>query len=208
MFVPALARHSLRRDNEPNTVMGMAGKLSAVLVVFLCLTAAATGATPAPSKMILQFSDLPSGFAQDFSHHVSATQARKENGGFLSPGFQTSWEAQYSRQAITGIIQISALVSVYTTPSAAHNSLLRGYARVQRERKLKRLSVGSPLGDEARMYSYTTTSAGYRLVVYVVAWRSGQVKAGVLAGGIVATVDPARIVRLARKQHARILAAA
>jgi hypothetical protein len=184
----------------------MAGKLCAVLIAFLSLTAAAAGATPAPSRMILQFSDLPSGFAQDFSHHVSATQARKENGGWLSPGFQAGWEAQYSRQAITGIIQISSRAGVYATPSAAHNSLAHGYTLVQRERKLKRLSVGAPPGDEARMYSYTATSAGYHVIVYVVAWRDGRVKAGVLAGGIVGTVDPARIVRLARKQHARILA--
>jgi ABC-type thiamin/hydroxymethylpyrimidine transport system permease subunit len=56
------------------------------------------------------------------------------------------------------------------------------------------------------MYSYTATNAGYHIIVYVVAWRSGRVKAGVLGGGILGTVDRARIVRLARKQHARILA--
>jgi hypothetical protein len=176
------------------------------MAVGLCLTAAASGATPAPSRMVLRFSDLPSGFAQDFSRHVNASRARKENGGQLAPGYQTGWEAQYSRQAIAGIIQISSLASVYTTPSAAHNSLLLGYARVKRERKLKRLSVGSPLGDEARMYSYVASSSGFRVVVYVVAWRSGRVKAGVLTGGILGTVDANQIVKLARKQHARILA--
>jgi hypothetical protein len=176
--------------------------------VFLSLTAAAAGATAAPSKMVLQFSDLPSGFAQDFSRHVSATQARKKNGGWLSPGFQTGWEAQYSRQAITGILRVSSLAGVYATVSAAHNSLTKGYARVKRERKLKRLSVGSRLGDEARMYSYTATSAGYHIVVYAVVWRDGRVKAGVIAAGILGTIDPARIVGLARKQHARILAVA
>jgi hypothetical protein len=184
----------------------MAGKLCAVLIVFLCLTAAAAGATPAPSRMVLHFSDLPSGFAQDFSHHVNATQARKENGGWLSPGFQTGWEAQYSRQAITGILRLSSLAGVYATVSAAHNSLTKGYALVKRERKLKRLSVGSPLGDEARMYSYTATGAGYHFIVYAVIWRDGRVKAGVFGAGIVGTVDPAQIVRLARKQHDRIVA--
>jgi hypothetical protein len=185
----------------------MAGKLCAVLIAFLSLTAAAAGATPAPSKMILQFSDLPSGFAQDFSRHVSASQARKENGGWLAPGYQTGWEAQYARQAITGIIRLSSQASVYATPSAAHNSLTQGYLRVQRERKLKRLSVGSRLGNEARMYSYTAKNAGYQFIAYIVAWRSGQVKAGVVAVGILGTVEPKQIVRLARKQQARILAA-
>jgi hypothetical protein len=154
--------------------------------------------------MVLQFSDLPSGFAQDFSRHVNATQARKQSGGRLAAGYQTGWEAQYSRQAITGIIQISSLASVYATALAAHNSLLQSYARAKRERKLKRLSVGSPLGDEARMYSYAARSSGFDVIVYVVSWRSGRVKAAVLAGGILGTVDPARIVGLARKQHARI----
>jgi hypothetical protein len=177
------------------------------MVVWSCLTAAASAATPGPSRMVLKFSDLPSGFAQDFSHHVSASRARKENGGYLAPGYQTGWEAQYSRQAITGIIQISSQASVYLTTSAAHNSVLQGYARAKRERKLKRLSVGAPLGDEARMYSYVARSAGFEVIVYVVSWRSGRVKAGVLAGGILGTVDASRIVRLARKQHARILAA-
>jgi hypothetical protein len=124
--------------------------------------------------MVLHFSDLPSGFAQDFSRHVSARRARKENGGWLSPGFQTGWEAQYSRQAITGIIRISSLAGVYATVSAAHNSLTHGYALVRRERKLKRLSVGSRLGDEARMYSYTATSSGFHIIVYAVIWRSGR----------------------------------
>jgi hypothetical protein len=185
----------------------MAGKLAAVLVVFLSLAAAASGATPAPGKMVLQFSDLPSGLAQDFSHHVSASQARKENGGWLAPGYQTGWEAQYSRKAITGIVEIVSFVGVYATSSAAHNSLIESYAHAKRERKLKRLSVGSPLGNEARMYSYETTSSGFQLIVYAVTWRSGRVKATVLAGGILGTVDTSRIVRLACRQHAGILAA-
>jgi hypothetical protein len=157
--------------------------------------------------MVLAFSDIPSGFAKDSDHHVGRAQAKKENGGWLAPGYRTGWEAKYSRQTIVGIVEILSWVSLYRTAAQAHASLREGYRYAARSHHLKRLSVGSSLGDEARMYRYQTKTSGYQIIVYVLSWRSHNIKAAVVAAGILGTVDPGRVVRLARKQQARILAA-
>jgi len=71
----------------------------------------------------------------------------------------------------------------------------------------KRVSSGGPIGEEARVYAANLKNEGVDVTVVTVIWRYQTVKAAIFAGGLRGTVDVAGVVRLARKQQARIEAA-
>jgi len=64
----------------------------------------------------------------------------------------------------------------------------------------KRVSSGGPIGE----YTVNVKNEGVDLTVVTVIWRYQTMKAAIFAGGLRGTVDVAEIVRLARKQQARI----
>ena len=94
--------------------------------------------------------------------------------------------------------------STYRTTKGAHTSFALSAAGVTKARAFKRLSLGTTLGSEARFYLTTTTKNGVKVDVYAVFWRTSTVYAAVLGGGLSGTVDPSEVVRLAKKQQARI----
>jgi hypothetical protein len=69
---------------------------------------------------------------------------------------------------------------------------------------LHRLSVGRPLGNEARLFRVASTQQGTKIDVYVVAWRSGAVKESLIAAGLSGTVVASDVVSLAARQQRHI----
>src|SRR5213593_248414 len=71
--------------------------LPLVLVALCALAGTATLASvPNLKSMVLRLSDLPAGFALDYSRAVSQDQVVKEQ-GFVMPGYVTGWETQFTR---------------------------------------------------------------------------------------------------------------
>jgi hypothetical protein len=182
----------------------MSAVSGSVLAVVLAGIAAAS--TPDPSRLVLRFADLPSGFTQKYSHRMSAAQVRKEQGS-VRPGYLTGWENQFDRSALTGAIQIVSSSAVYKTTAQAHASMLWTFRKLATSPKFRRMSVGRPLGDESRAALYTIHQSGFSVTVFAVGWRSGRIKAAALVGGISNTLSPELAIRLAQKQQARIATA-
>lgn len=168
----------------------------------LALATAGVAASPNLRTMTLLLSDLPAGFARDYSHSVSKAEVIKEQ-KYVMPGFVAAWEAQFTREeGFNTAIAVSS-VTTYGTTGQAHASMLDTWKRAASQSGIKRLSVGSPLGHEARAFSYATKG----VTVYIVIWRYGNLKARVFLGGLPSLGATAQqATRLATKQQARMRA--
>ena len=66
-------------------------------------------------------------------------------------------------------------------------------------RKHDRLAAG---GGDDRVGR--AANEGFAVILYVLVWRYGTVKASLFAGGLSGTVDAAQVVRVAQKQQERV----
>jgi hypothetical protein len=120
------------------------------------------------------------------------------------PGYITGWEAQFTRPEGFRTAIVVSSVALYGSVAQAHASMLDTWKRAAKQRRVKRLSLGSPLGHEARAFSYTAKGA----TVYIVIWRYVNLKARVLLGGLPSLGATAQqATRLAIKQQRHIKAA-
>ncbi len=161
---------------------------------------------------MLQLRDLPAGFERTKARSVSNAQANRESTvkkDFSRLGRITGYEAVFVKEAIVGILQVTSVASTYKTVAGARESLriTARAAEMNREVRFRRLAIGRRLGHEAVFYKATTTRDGTKVDVFSLVWRSGPIYAGILAGALAGSADPADVVALARKQQARIVAA-
>ena len=98
----------------------IAGALVVAAVIAGPVSAAASSAVPDTKTMALRLSDLPAGFALDEHSYADNTQVAKESkvqplADFVRRGPITGNEATFSREGITGILQIESSSSTYKT---------------------------------------------------------------------------------------------
>lgn len=166
----------------------------------LGLATVGVAATPNLGSMTLQLSDMPAGFSRDYSHSVSKAQVIKEQ-RYVMPGFVAAWEAQFTREEGFNTAVAVSSVTRYRSAPQAHASMLDTWKRAAKQSGIKRLSVGSPLGHEARAFSYTTKG----VTVYIVVWRYANLKARIFLGGLPSLGATARqATRLAIRQQAHM----
>ncbi len=195
-----------------------------ILLIVLTAVAAAAAATafaaaPDTKRMVLRLGDLPAGFSLVKSYSVDNALAVKQSKSTTAADFQrwgriTGYEADFSRVAITGLIVINSNVGLYKTSVGARDSLRDSFATATKPNRFdgqlitfKRVSIGSSLGQEARMYTAQLSGPGINVTLFAVVWRYKTVKASLLTGGLQGTVDAKDAATLAKKQQARIVAA-
>jgi hypothetical protein len=168
----------------------------------LALTSSAIAASSSLKSMTLQLSDMPAGFSRDYSHAVSKAEVIKQQ-NYVMPGFFAAWETQFTREeGFRTAIAVSS-VSRYRSTAQAHASMLDTWKGAAKQGKVKRISVGAPLGHEAHAFSYTAKGA----TVYIVVWRQANLKARLLLGGLPSLGATAQqTTRLAIRQQARMRA--
>lgn len=194
--------------------------VATALVLAGLLVGVSSAAAPDTKRMVLRLSDLPSGFALEQGHYADNARAAKESStqtlaDFTKWGRITGYEADFSRDRTAGILFLSTGASTYTTVKGAGASLRDSFAVAGKPQRLNGQRVvfervamtGAPLGQEARTYSTNVVSEGLHVTFFVVLWRHGAVKATLLVGGPRGTLSAAAVVRLARKQQARVAAA-
>jgi hypothetical protein len=174
-------------------------------------TAPTSSSATDPKALVLQLRDVPAGFERTTGRYVSNAQANRESSvkkNYAKLGRITGYEAEFEKEAILGILQISSTASTYKTAAGAHNSIRISVqaADANREVRFRRLSVGGRLGHEAYFHKATMTRDGTKVDVFAVTWRTGRIYAGVLAAALAGSADPADVVALARKQQSRIAA--
>jgi hypothetical protein len=171
--------------------------------------------------MVLRLSDLPPGFSVTEKGVLTNKQAARERGHPVSRytkfGRVTGYEIGFKREASAGSLYNGAAVAVssaslYKTRKGAATALRDGSADIEASArrdgtKLRRLSVGSPIGQEARLYSEKATEDGIAGVTFVVVWRQGPILSYVVTWGLSGGVKPAQAIALARKQQKHIVRA-
>ncbi len=176
-----------------------------LVIVAAFVSGAATASNPDLKSMTLRLSDLPAGFTAASSHAKSKAQLIKDQ-GYAMPGYVSGWESVFKRSEGFRTAEVDSNVAWYGSAAQAHASMLDTYQKAAKQgKKATRVSVGAPLGDEARAYKIPGTSG---VVVYMVVWRYKNVKAGILFGGLPSIGTTAEgATRLADKQQKRITAA-
>ena len=178
-------------------------RFAAPVILFVAaalFTGTAAASSPNLKSMTLRLSDLPPGFTLASSHSVSKAQLVKDQ-GYAMPGYIIGRASKFKRAEGSRTAEVDSNVSLYRSSAQAHSSMLDTYRKAG---KYRRISVGAPLGDEARAYKVTASG----VAVYVTVWRYGNVKASVFFAAIAsigATAEGA--TRLAVKQQRRIKAA-
>ncbi|HEY7398070.1 MAG TPA: hypothetical protein VH538_07200 [Gaiellaceae bacterium] len=191
----------------------MTTKISAAIAVAACVCAAAASAAGTdPKPFVLRTADLPSGFKRDAPHYVSKKLAAKGVPAktFARFGYVNGYSVVYNKTgkngAYNGVLRADSNATVYTAPAGAHAAMRFVEANVEGTKKfpVSRLSVGAPLGNEARLYKVVEKSSKLSADVFVVLWRSGRVLSTISASGLSGTVDPAQVVSLAQKQQQHV----
>jgi len=174
-----------------------------LVVVAAAFPAAATpapaseaGKTIDPKGLVLQFGDLPSGFERTSRRYVSNRQANSESSvkkDYSQLGRITGYEAVFTKEAVLGILQVTSAASTYRTAAGARRSLAISARATEasREVRFRRLSLSGRLGDEAFLWKTTQTRDGTKIDVFLLAWRSGRIYAGLLAAALAGSADPA-----------------
>jgi hypothetical protein len=104
------------------------GLLSAsVLAVSLAADEARAATRDAdPKAMVLRLSDMPVGFSLDKGSHISNLEAARESQVSLAQyrrwGRVSGYQAEYSRGALVGLIDVTSAASTYKTPTGAQGS--------------------------------------------------------------------------------------
>ena len=158
------------------------------------------------ATVVLQPDDLLRSFERfDEGQQASADQPEGARSDAARFGRIDGWKSRYRRRGgveISGPLVIESRADLFESPGGAEDEL----DEIARER------AGQPrdrdLGEEAIVVS--TTQAGFPrpLRTFVVSWRSANVVATVTANGFQGRVGEADVLRLARRQQARITAAA
>jgi hypothetical protein len=180
---------------------------AACAVVGVGVAGASSARSPDPKLLVLRLSDLPVGFGRVSGYYANNVRAAKETktislSDYMRWGRITGYEEEFRRSSVTGLIDILAQASTYSTASGAGQSLQATYRAALTEPKVVQVSMGRTIGNDSRAYSYTTKSA----LVYIVAWRWKTVKATVFGAGVLGTVQPEPVIALAHKQQKRIRA--
>jgi len=125
-------------------------------------------------------------------------------------GFDVSYNAGRS-SAPSPLGGVTADVAVYRTAAGAsaafNDSPLAEFSVDAGPGTQTRISLGTPLGDDARLFSYTYKSQGIRVREYLAVWRTENLLGAVVTAGS-SKLRPGSAVGLARLQQRRMAGAA
>lgn len=152
------------------------------------------------SAMTVQKSDVPTGYSQKLSHRLSvpATVA-----GARKAGYVTGWQRGFTRLQGVDTAAVTSTALEYTSKAAAHGSVQSIWRNVLGHSGAKRLTVGRPLGDEARAFVYQSTGA---ITTYALVWRYKNIDGIVLLVGlrsIGVTAEAATRLAVRQQEHVR-----
>ena len=190
-------------------------RVLAALSAALALVAAGCGdeqrvKTSELPRLVLQPSDLPSGFSQfDAGKQVQADTTGRERADAERFGRQGGWKARYRRRggpSSVGPLVVESRADFFDADGGAAKDL-----------KAYRIDVNAlagpggatavrapKIGDEAFALTRAQGSGRFRIRLYTIVWRHANVSASVSATGFDGRFPFWRAVALARAQERRI----
>jgi hypothetical protein len=178
----------------------MSARIATALVMLLIAGCSGDESPAVPAdalpKVVLQPADLPSGFQRFDEGRLASAD---------DPAGAAGWKSRYRRAGnpqTQGPLVVESRVDLFDSAGDAEDELdaIAGAEQVQ--------PSDHALGDEAIVVAKTQAGFPRRLATYVVAWRSDNVLGRVTANGFEGRLREADALDLARKQQARIAAAA
>jgi hypothetical protein len=158
--------------------------------------------------MVLELSDLPTGFAVDQAQTVANAElnAGDPPKNYRKLGRLTGYDATFTALGVGGLTAIDSFASIYKTRAGAQSSLVLSLAQVRKHGGSTFLALTGAvrLGHSAQLYLTRSNVSGTKVDLYIVAWQHGPIFAEVIGAGRSGTVDPSEIIGLAEKQEARI----
>jgi hypothetical protein len=189
----------------------------AAALAALTVTAAAGAAAAAdPKAMVLRLGDLPAGFTLKNGEYVDNVEAAKLSSGasladYVRWGRTNGYQAEYTRNAPAGLIDVLTRASTYKSAKGAQRSQEDSIEEASPAKAAKagvknwrELPTRGPIGDSSAMFGGTMKSGKLTAVIYVVQWRYRSVKSSLLGVGAAGTVTADQVVALARKQQAHM----
>jgi hypothetical protein len=187
-------------------------RLPAVLILSLCLAAAACGGSgpeKIPDSALPRLVLHPSDLSRVFVRFVEGRQLRADapGGSRADParfGRKDGWIARYRRSGSTttrGPLVVESRADLFSSAGGAKQEL----EAIRAEYEASARATRPPeLGDAAAGFTFRRGN----VVFYLVAWRDRNVTASVVADGFAGRLRLSDVAALARKQARRIAAVA
>jgi hypothetical protein len=194
-------------------------KLMPSAVLTLLAASAVAASTPAPSRMVLQASDLPSGFLvvrdetgpytnSDFIRHNGRAFALKVRRWGRITGYRAFYrQRDPNKGALPGVLAFGASVALYRTARGAHAALAdRGFGC--RHRGLTVIGLGGhrPVGADTLVCTTCRRIGSTCTRFFFVQWRNGRTTGAVYVASVEGAVTPLAALTGARKQNRRMTA--
>jgi len=189
----------------------------ALAVVFV----AAAGAAPSPRKMVLMRLDVSSAFKRSAATRVTnadvvagggATAAQLTSWGRLD-GYKVTYEIKTNRAVankLTGPIYIVSGANTYSTAAGAHGAWL---SQLVSTKKISGVHSAKArrVGSESKLFTYKESAkvqgVTVTYIIFIFTWRSGSNTASLMVEGIKNRIKQTAVIKLAKKQQARIKSA-
>jgi hypothetical protein len=164
--------------------------------------------TPAPEELIVQLSDLPSGYSVvsaetgPTSLEDTLDDTTPEQEDVIRQHRIEGYEATF--KATEGVAQLSCNVTTYRSPEGAQEVLHIGFDRFDKgystgEYEGGQASIDEQIGSETR--AYTLEKDG--ISTFVVVWNHENTNSVCVSADFLST-DPAQTIQIAQAQQARI----
>jgi hypothetical protein len=189
----------------------------AVGAVALFATAAAHAAAPDPKPMVLRPSDLRGSLAADFAvkdaAYESNAQASQKGPGptlaqFKRWGRVNGYQAVFEPKSSATDERLVSGVDVFRGTRGAKSAMqyLLAFIDKNAEPRLRLTATGGPIGDEAHAMVVSVQVGRDKRELMAVFWRYRQAFGHLAMSGADQSVDLSDVLRLARKQQARMKA--
>ena len=193
------------------------GLSALVLTSFATVSNGATSAAD-PKKLVLRLADMPSGFVQKSARYipnrVAERQAAKDDEcpyRFRADDVERimGYEVEFEKPGFA-TTALGSGATVHRSVAGTRRMLAsweRSFAGC-RTVKFRRASVGARIGYEARMWRVRITKQGFTVEGFYLTWRYRTMVGSVSAAGFAGAINPRLLVKLAKRQQARMARAA
>jgi hypothetical protein len=163
-----------------------------------------------PNALNLTVQDVPRGFQQTTAEVLSDAQVASLDNISLSTlkavGRITSYHVLFQRRAHSGLIDIDATVSSYTSPQGAHQDYQRIVQGAQAQGYFHPLQA-SAIGDEYTALTSRALKGGSLMTSDVVLFRRGPYTASLIVDGVPGTFTTGQVYSLAQTIDTRLKSA-
>jgi hypothetical protein len=172
-----------------------------------------------PAQLVVQLSDLPTGFTATSRRTRPNATVAKETGVPLATltgwgrigGFQAEYDRSVDPAAPPrGAATVSAAASTYRTAKGLQQAYVASVKRIAETPAARNVARAAPtgLGDGAKLWEARLKQDGVSVVLYTVVWRRAGTLSHVAVAGVAGRLTAADALAIARKQDARVRAAA